>query len=238
MNKLNFLFCKLIIILLPIGSIFAQNNIKTQQLNYKIYWLGFNVGNILQNIKITNNSKYDISSQRQLSLPLQKYTIYEKVHGNIQRKNWSPIFYDYEKISANNNHKKISIKFDNRQHKITNIAANKPWNIKSKSFTIDRLSLQFNLSNLLREQKQKLPESITIADGGMLKTYKIMQKKYEKIYLYNQEVITTKLIISDPHHNRSLTFWFGDKEYNFNLVKASYQLNKLIHCTAILYDMH
>lgn len=127
-----------------------------------------------------------------------------------------PLHYQYES-SVVGKKRTAELTFDWANNQVRNNVKNKPWSLKIDPNTVDKLSVQLQLREDIKEGKKVL--SYAIADGGYTKTWSFKRLNTEQIDTKLGKLNAVKVIRTDDDDpKKHTTFWFAPK-YDYLLVK-------------------
>lgn len=147
----------------------------------------------------------------------------EKVKFKVDEGQISPLLYEYH-TSAFGKKRDAILTFDWQKNRVRNDIKNKPWHMDIQAGVLDKLSIQLQIRQDLKQNKPQL--DYLIADGGKLKPW-----HFERL---GQEVIDTQLgqinAIKVKREGtgkkaKTTTFWFAPK-YDYLLVKLLHKEKK------------
>lgn len=110
---------------------------------------------------------------------------------------------------------------------VRNDIKNKPWNLSIQPNTLDKLSVQLQVRQDLKSQKDLL--DYQIADGGRIKNWTFERQGIEKISTTIGDINTIKVMRTDNlHKGKQTLFWFAPK-YDYLLVKLEHKEDKELY---------
>ncbi|WP_133011020.1 DUF3108 domain-containing protein [Marinomonas flavescens] len=131
-----------------------------------------------------------------------------------------PTHYLYQS-SAFGKKRKAELFFDWTKNRVRNDIKNKPWNMSIKPNTVDKLSVQLQIREDLKQGKDNF--DYLIADGGYTKNWRFKRLKTENIETKFGEISAIKMIRTDnKDSNKQTSFWFAPK-YDYLLVKLTHK---------------
>lgn len=149
---------------------------------------------------------------------LKESTLFSIVNNHIQ-----PIRYEYH-TSAFGKKRDAILTFDWEKKRVTNDVKNKPWKMAVELGTLDKLSVQLQIRQDIKNQKEEL--SYQVADGGYSKQWKFKKVATETIKTKLGTMKATKVMrVDDQGKKKKTIFWFAEK-YDYLLVKLEHKDGK------------
>ncbi|REG84159.1 DUF3108 domain-containing protein [Marinomonas pollencensis] len=131
-----------------------------------------------------------------------------------------PSHYRYES-SAFGKKRKAELRFDWSKMSVRNDVKNKPWSMSIKPKTVDKLSVQLQIREDLKQGKTTL--NYLIADGGYTKNWRFKRLQTETIDTTLGRLEAIKVTrINDAKSNKQTSFWFAPS-HDFLLVKLTHK---------------
>ncbi|GAA0833272.1 MULTISPECIES: DUF3108 domain-containing protein [Marinomonas] len=131
-----------------------------------------------------------------------------------------PSHYLYES-SAFGKKRKAELLFDWSKMRVRNDIKNKPWSMKIEPKTVDKLSVQLQIREDLKQGKTNL--SYLIADGGYTKNWRFKRLQTETIDTTLGRLKAIKVTrIKDANSKKQTSFWFAPS-HDFLLVKLTHK---------------
>lgn len=147
----------------------------------------------------------------------------ESVEFTVDRGQIFPLSYEYH-TSAFGKKRDATLTFDWQKNRVRNDIKNKPWNMNIEAGVLDKLSIQLQIRQDLKHNKDAL--DYHIADGGKLKSWHFERLGKEQIetQLGTIEAIKVKREAAGKKA-KTTTFWFAP-EYDYLLVKLVHKEKK------------
>ncbi|ADZ90770.1 DUF3108 domain-containing protein [Marinomonas mediterranea] len=156
-------------------------------------------------------------------------SLHEEVSFTKQDETIVPLSYFY-KSQVLGKKRKATLTFDWDKNTVKNDIKNKPWNMKIEEGTIDKLGVQLQIRNDLRNHKKDL--TYKIADGGHVKHWSFARRGTETIDTKIGRVNAIKVERTDNTSKKKQTYFWFAPSLNYLLVKMehyedgeSYKLN-------------
>jgi hypothetical protein len=131
-----------------------------------------------------------------------------------------PTKYEY-KSSALGKKRSATLTFDWDKNLVRNDVKDKPWNLAINPKTLDKLSIQLQIRQDLKQGKNEF--DYQIADGGYIKNWQFKREKMETIETNLGRVSAIKIIRTDNlEKGKKTSFWFVPK-YDYLLVKLEHR---------------
>jgi len=125
------------------------------------------------------------------------------------------------KSSALGKKKKAELLFDWKKMQVRNDIKNKPWNMSIQPKTIDKLSVQLQVREDLKQGKDTF--NYFIADGGHTKNWRFKRLNTETINTKIGKLSAIKVMrIDDRNTQKTTSFWFAP-QYDYLLVKLTHK---------------
>ena len=116
--------------------------------------------------------------------------------------------------------RKATLTFDWKKQLVRNDVEEKPWNLSINPNTLDKLSIQLQIRQDLKQGKNEF--DYLIADGGYIKNWQFKRDKMETINTKLGHLSAIKLVRTDNlSKGKQTSFWF--------VPKLDYLLVKLVH---------
>lgn len=145
-----------------------------------------------------------------------------KIYNNRIR----PIRYDYH-TSAFGKKRDAILTFNWDKKQVINDVKNTKWKMSIEQDTLDKLSVQLQIRQDVRDNKDTL--IYQIADGGRLKTWEFKRLASETIKTKLGEIKAIKVIRVDNRGKKKKTvFWFAEK-FDYLLVKLEHLDGKEVY---------
>ncbi len=117
--------------------------------------------------------------------------------------------------------RKATLTFDWKKQLVRNDVEEKPWNLSIRPNTLDKLSIQLQIRQDLKQGKNEF--DYLIADGGYIKNWQFKREKMETINTKLGRLSAIKMIRTDNLSKGKLTsFWFVPK-LDYLLVKLEHK---------------
>lgn len=143
-------------------------------------------------------------------------SIDERVHFKVKDHQILPLHYQY-KSSVLGKKRSAELQFDWQEMKVRNNVKNTPWNMTIEPKTIDKLGVQLQVREDLKQGKNVF--DYKIADGGHIKNWTFKRDKMEMIKTKLGKVNAIKVTRTDNLDSGKVSsFWFAPK-FDYLLVK-------------------
>lgn len=143
-------------------------------------------------------------------------SIDERVHFKVKDHQILPLHYQY-KSSVLGKKRSAELQFDWQEMKVRNNVKNTPWNMTIEPKTIDKLGVQLQVREDLKQGKNVF--DYKIADGGHIKNWTFKRDKMEIIKTKLGKVNAIKVTRTDNLDSGKVSsFWFAPK-FDYLLVK-------------------
>lgn len=117
--------------------------------------------------------------------------------------------------------KSADLTFDWKNNQVLNDIKDKPWYLSIPPKTLDKLSIQLQVRQDLKQGKNEFDYSI--ADGGYIKNWRLKREKRETITTALGRVSTIKMTrIDNLESGKRTYFWFAPK-FDYLLVKLEHK---------------
>ncbi|QUX96321.1 DUF3108 domain-containing protein [Marinomonas sp. CT5] len=131
-----------------------------------------------------------------------------------------PSKYEY-RSSALGNKRRATLTFDWENNRVRNDIKDKPWNMTIPPKTLDKLSIQLQVREDLKQGKSIF--DYQIADGGHIKNWRFKREKMETIDTKLGRISGIKVIRTDNlEDGKKTSFWFAPK-FDYLLVKLEHK---------------
>ena len=153
-------------------------------------------------------------------------SLYESSSVKVAEGQIVPQEYEY-KSSVFGKKKTALLTFNWDKNIVRNDIKNRPWNLSIQPDTLDKLSVQLQIRQDLKNQKDIL--DYQIADGGRIKNWTFEQQGIEKVSTKIGDISAIKVMRTDNLHKGKQTFfWFAPK-YDYLLVKLEHKEDKELY---------
>ncbi|NVK74977.1 MAG: DUF3108 domain-containing protein [Oceanospirillaceae bacterium] len=131
-----------------------------------------------------------------------------------------PSKYEY-RSSALGNKRRATLTFDWENNRVRNDIKDKPWNMTIPPKTLDKLSIQLQVREDLKQGKSIF--DYQIADGGHIKNWRFKRERMETIDTKLGRISGIKVIRTDNlEDGKKTSFWFAPK-FDYLLVKLEHK---------------